>query len=132
MQHVDLGEWASCRHHTHRCSHCEFEWRVEPYTFGIGLNPLKEVDTPRAQLAQALKERDEAREALSEASDALDVARAAMEQFAAERDALRAAIEPTGANVEAYGREVAGWLGDDHATETAARAVLAAIAAKRK
>jgi hypothetical protein len=33
--HVDRGEWASRPHHTHLCAFCTYEWRVEPYCYGV-------------------------------------------------------------------------------------------------
>lgn len=35
LRHVDSGEFATRKHHTHRCLGCGHEWRVVPYTFGI-------------------------------------------------------------------------------------------------
>jgi len=33
-KHVDEGQWATKPHHTHLCSSCGQEWRVEPYCVG--------------------------------------------------------------------------------------------------
>ena len=42
-RHIDEGEWATRRHHTHRCVNddagigCGNEWRLEEYVFGAPL-----------------------------------------------------------------------------------------------
>lgn len=125
-QHVDLGGWAIKPHHRHRCAHCDFEWRVEPYTFGHGINPLKEVATLRAELATALADRD----AHVRGYEAMEQRHAAV---VAERDALRAAIEPTDENVKALAARVAqgdGLMAPREMHLHRVRGVLRAIAAR--
>jgi hypothetical protein len=49
-RHVDQDEWESRPHHTHLCSSCAFEWRVEPYCYGIWWTEI----APEAQQTVAL------------------------------------------------------------------------------
>lgn len=63
-RHVDEGPCAVKPHHTHRCTvpTCNFEWRVEPYTFGMPGEETK--DEHAFQINILLRVLMEAKEAL--------------------------------------------------------------------
>lgn len=79
QSHVDVGEWATRPHHTHRCAHCEFEWRIEPYVFGAA--PYKDA---AAEYARGRREEREAvvRELRAGASDHGSVTRSIVLRYA--------------------------------------------------
>jgi predicted RNA-binding Zn-ribbon protein involved in translation (DUF1610 family) len=49
-QHIDRGEWATRRHHTHRCESCGHEWDLGYYSVGVD-----EADAERRGFLAALE-----------------------------------------------------------------------------